>query len=300
MICPHCKKEIADSAIRCRHCRKTLFQKNNSSAPILFKNFYETIFQTFSRWNRIGEKTENPSWGLWEVAALWGAVFLGSLAIEHYEIALHFLETLRAHFFILTKEPLLQTYVYIAIDTFVLKAGVVGLIAFSFLFRKETFLDAMGLKNKTYFFENPIVWPYLIYTIIVAFVEGMDPLFPYFPTNLFFKQAAWIGNTEALLSLLIVAPVAEEIFFRGFMYPVFRKKMGANLAILFTAALFTLAHFPQMKHHADLLVWIFVGGIFMTAARAVTGSTLNAIFLHALYNALLTAAGLVKCWLEIR
>ncbi|NLF80707.1 MAG: CPBP family intramembrane metalloprotease [Clostridia bacterium] len=54
------------------------------------------------------------------------------------------------------------------------------------------------------------------------------------------------GNQFELIMLLVffttLAPVAEEIYFRAFIYPPLRQAMGRRAAIAFSAAMFALIH----------------------------------------------------------
>jgi membrane protease YdiL (CAAX protease family) len=48
-----------------------------------------------------------------------------------------------------------------------------------------------------------------------------------------------------LAALLVVAPIVEEIFFRGFLLNMWIAKMGARAAVLLTAVIFAAAHLVQ-------------------------------------------------------
>ena len=230
---------------------------------------------------------------------LWLLVYAATWAIERYEVAYHLMEILRSRFFVFTREPLLQSYVYTALDAFILKLGVVLFIFLRFFDRRGNFAQSLGLNLSRKEFSTPFFNIYLCVVIGLAAWEGRDPLFPYFPTALFFHDTALVGNAVVLVSILLVAPVAEEIFFRGFMYPAFQKSFGVTPAVICTTILFTLVHGPQMKWDIHGLSIIFISGIFLTLARARTGQTAYAMALHALYNGILTLAGIVKYGLEI-
>ncbi|QWF85718.1 CPBP family intramembrane glutamic endopeptidase [Amycolatopsis sp. CA-230715] len=50
------------------------------------------------------------------------------------------------------------------------------------------------------------------------------------------------GATAALVLTLVAAPVAEEILFRGLLYPLARTRVGVGAAVLFTAGVFGILH----------------------------------------------------------
>ncbi|MDP3014049.1 MAG: type II CAAX endopeptidase family protein [Candidatus Subteraquimicrobiales bacterium] len=88
-----------------------------------------------------------------------------------------------------------------------------------------------------------------------------------------------IGFLIAVLVVVIIAPVVEELFFRGFMYQAIKKQMGTSKAILFSSAIFALFH-PQ----AWLLIPMMIMGIILAWLYEKFGSLGPPIILHALNN----------------
>ncbi|NJP06465.1 MAG: CPBP family intramembrane metalloprotease [Chloroflexaceae bacterium] len=87
---------------------------------------------------------------------------------------------------------------------------------------------------------------------------------------------------DLLLLLVMVAgvvPIAEELFFRGMLYPLLRYHMGALAAITISAAIFAAFHLIL-----QLLPALFWLGLILAILRERTGSTLPGIGLHALQN----------------
>ncbi len=57
---------------------------------------------------------------------------------------------------------------------------------------------------------------------------------------------AGVGRADLVLAFVVVVlvgPVCEEAFFRGYLYPPMRREMGTAAAMLANAALFSLVHF---------------------------------------------------------
>jgi uncharacterized protein len=84
-----------------------------------------------------------------------------------------------------------------------------------------------------------------------------------------------------LFLIAVVAPVAEELFFRGMLYPVLRRRWGPTWAILINAVLFALMHFLPILLPA--LFWI---GLVFAWVRERSGSVIPSIVLHAVQNGL--------------
>ena len=83
---------------------------------------------------------------------------------------------------------------------------------------------------------------------------------------------------------VLIAPVIEELLFRGFLYPVMERAHGAFLAVVGTASLFSLVHAQQYGWNwQNLLLLLYVGVVF-GVVRAVSGSLVPSTLTHAAYN----------------
>jgi membrane protease YdiL (CAAX protease family) len=86
---------------------------------------------------------------------------------------------------------------------------------------------------------------------------------------------------------VLVAPVVEEIFFRGFLYPALARKTGPVVAIALTAVAFALIHEGQLAHAWLPLLWLSVVGAVLTTVRAATKSVATTVLIHMGYNGIL-------------
>jgi membrane protease YdiL (CAAX protease family) len=84
-----------------------------------------------------------------------------------------------------------------------------------------------------------------------------------------------------LLASVLVAPICEEIFFRGYLLMGLTRAMPAWLAITLTSLIFAAAHASPGS-----FVLLFVLAIFLGILRIATGSLWPGIILHMLNNAL--------------
>ena len=94
-----------------------------------------------------------------------------------------------------------------------------------------------------------------------------------------------------IMSVLVVvaAPLMEELFFRGFLFPVAVRGMGMGLGTVFTAALFAVVHASQLAHAWGPLVMMFAVGLVLTVTRARTRSVASSYLIHLAYNSTLFA-----------
>ncbi len=90
-----------------------------------------------------------------------------------------------------------------------------------------------------------------------------------------------LGLALALVGTVLVAPLAEELFFRGFAFPPLRRRLGLWLAIAVDAALFTALHFTP-----TVFPPLFVLGALFCLLYQYTGSLWPGVILHASVNAL--------------
>ncbi len=81
-----------------------------------------------------------------------------------------------------------------------------------------------------------------------------------------------------------LAPLVEELFFRGFLYPVVARRWGVSAGITLTAALFALIHESQLAHAWAPLLLLFLVGLVLTAVRARALSVGASFMIHVGYN----------------
>jgi membrane protease YdiL (CAAX protease family) len=91
----------------------------------------------------------------------------------------------------------------------------------------------------------------------------------------------WYGVTLLVIGIGVLAPIAEELFFRGLLYDFFRQKLGVNWAIAISSILFGFAHFDSLAVVGSAMVM----GVAMAYAVERTRSLWVSIFMHIATNA---------------
>jgi membrane protease YdiL (CAAX protease family)/uncharacterized RDD family membrane protein YckC len=93
-----------------------------------------------------------------------------------------------------------------------------------------------------------------------------------------------LGTVVAGLLIILAAPISEEIFFRGFIFGGFRRRLSFPIAAILGAAIFGLFHYtgsgslavvPQLAFLGFALCWVY----------EKTGSIYPTIALHMVNNA---------------
>ena len=91
----------------------------------------------------------------------------------------------------------------------------------------------------------------------------------------------WWAGVSTLLALVLVAPVTEELLFRGWLLQDLKEQYGQTRALFWSSALFGLVHIE-----AAAILYAALGGLVLGAVALRTKSTLASIAMHAGVNAL--------------
>ncbi len=93
-----------------------------------------------------------------------------------------------------------------------------------------------------------------------------------------------------LLTGAVIAPVAEEIFFRGYLYGFFRR-WGVPCALILSNLAFVLAHGVT-----GLPLTQMVGGVLFALCYEVEGRLMAPVTVHVLGNGALFGVGWLNSW----
>jgi len=83
---------------------------------------------------------------------------------------------------------------------------------------------------------------------------------------------------------IAVAPVVEELVFRGLLFAVFERAAGMRFAVVTTAVLFAGLHVQEYWPAWHHMLTILVVGMVFSLARGMTGSLTPSIILHIGFN----------------
>jgi uncharacterized protein len=82
-----------------------------------------------------------------------------------------------------------------------------------------------------------------------------------------------------ILSAIVVAPISEELIFRGYIFGVLRRYAGRWWAMVISASVFAAIH-----AHIPSLAGLFVLAVALTLVYEGAGSLWASILMHALFN----------------
>jgi membrane protease YdiL (CAAX protease family) len=134
-------------------------------------------------------------------------------------------------------------------------------------------------------------WPHSAWTplgggvvlfVVLTLVQNFLPM----PKDTPFEHLFDRPRDAYLLSLIAVTlgPLMEELFFRGFMYPVIARRIGVFWGIALTALPFGLIHLPQYGWAWGAALVVCLVGVACGAVRAATKSVAASFLVHAGYN----------------
>ncbi len=121
--------------------------------------------------------------------------------------------------------------------------------------------------------------------VLAVVVEGLTRYLPIpksLPVDAYFHDAA-SAYMMAVFGVTL-APLLEELFFRGLLYPVLRRTFGLVVAIVLTAVAFAEIHGAQLGYAWAPVLSIFIVGVVFTVVRARTDSVASSFLMHCGYN----------------
>ncbi|MGF7185549.1 hypothetical protein GGQ84_001640 [Desulfitispora alkaliphila] len=141
-------------------------------------------------------------------------------------------------------------------------------------------------------FGSNIIWGVTGGITLLALVMGTGALISHFFAveaepqpfaELLFEIDSTGGLIIPFIMAVVLAPIGEEVFFRGFVYPVFRRMWSLPVAMIVSGILFASLHFDLIR-----AIPLAVGGIGLAWLYEKTGSIVTPIIAHAVWNGIMT------------
>jgi membrane protease YdiL (CAAX protease family) len=121
---------------------------------------------------------------------------------------------------------------------------------------------------------------WIVATLLAAIVAQLLAVFNIQPEPQIAEQFIDLANPWiAVLATVVVAPIAEETFFRGVAFNAWMREYGVRRAVVLSALLFALIH-----GSLGALVPIFALGVALAVLYRRTGNLASNIALHATFN----------------
>lgn len=229
--------------------------------------------------------TENPVWNGWDVLLIAGLSLLTLFVVEAFIVVGAWVLMYRgSRFDDVAQKPLLtligQCLAYLAVAAYMVmlvqgKYHVPFWRSIRWNWRANASLKFLGIG---------------VLTVSLDILSRFLPMPKTSPFDQFFARPI-----DAYLMVMIAVgfgPLMEELFFRGFLYPVLARRIAIPGAVLLTALPFGLLHYLQYRSWTAVLIITLVGVVLGTV-RAVTKSVAASFLVHVGYNGtLMTLAAL--------
>ncbi|MCA9334566.1 CPBP family intramembrane metalloprotease [Candidatus Saccharibacteria bacterium] len=169
---------------------------------------------------------------------------------------------------------------------YTLTIAIIVVVPYLLRGRFSTNLKTLGLDRLMSWTDiglSPVF--YVVYMVTLAIVMVMvESFFPFLPLDQvqdigFTAFGSSTDNIVAFVTLVVFAPVAEEVLFRGYLYGKLKVYVPAVVAALVTSFLFGVAHL-QLNVGID----VFILSLFLCALRSLTGSIWAGILVHMIKN----------------
>jgi membrane protease YdiL (CAAX protease family) len=142
-------------------------------------------------------------------------------------------------------------------------------------------------------------WPrnWALFVPIGMVMVSLQVLERFFKVPKHIPMEEFLATPLAAIMTAILAvtlgPLMEELFFRGFLYPVLARRFGVGVGIFATAIGFGLIHGLQLAFAPGLVLIIFLVGVVLTIVRAKTNSVGSSFVVHVAYNSTIVAMALI-------
>ena len=219
-----------------------------------------------------------PTGDLFQLAAilvaLWGAVqFLQSAAMR-----------------MAAGTPLARPIPWLLAQSAAFHWSMLGLVAWGLQRRRQTARDLFGMRLRTvpidalrgaayYLAILPILWFYAVLYQAGLWMGGYQPRVQNIVIVLTAAQPLWFRIYLIGLAVLI-APLAEELLFRGLAMPALARRWGSGAAVVAVSLFFAAIHF-----HVTAFVPLFLIATAFSLAYIYTGSLTTPVIMHMLFNA---------------
>jgi membrane protease YdiL (CAAX protease family) len=120
-----------------------------------------------------------------------------------------------------------------------------------------------------------------VLVIIVVLVNFLPQTPTSFEKLLRSSIYARIGTVILAIAL---APLIEEVIYRGILFAGLYKKWGAEVAVIAVSTIFLMVHLPQYWGNWAIIGSLGTLSLAITLVRAYTGSILPCVVIHLLFN----------------
>ena len=114
----------------------------------------------------------------------------------------------------------------------------------------------------------------LIMNLLIENQNGSNPLL-----EIVLNNNNYISFLLLFLTTTMIAPLFEEVIFRGVLLPILSREFGIIFGITISAFIFALAHLSISE-----MIPLFTLGIGLGTTRLTSGRLSSSVIMHSLWN----------------
>jgi len=221
---------------------------------------------------------DGPRWKIWEGAFAIIAIFLAMMAFGFLTEIIAGVWDINELFLVFVAS-LLQALLMVTASWY-----------FAVVKHGHTF-RALGFIRRGFFSALPqgIKWGVVLFFVVMILGIIQTIVYPMEPDLQDFAKILLMADSNVELYMAVImgavlAPLGEEVYFRGFFYPALRQRFGAAWGIVLTALFFSALHFDFYR-----LLPIAAGGVGLTYLYERTGNIWTNIIAHGVWNGIMIA-----------
>jgi hypothetical protein len=178
---------------------------------------------------------------------------------------------------------------YFAVSYLVQFLTTVGLVyLFAVLLTHGQWKD-LGVRraSRNDYLKYGILYGIGLLVLVVIFGQIIQHFQNHLPPQHYEEMLRSAGSLGGFLLILfmgaVLAPVSEELFYRGMIYPVLRRYMGPTGGALLAGLVFGLAHWDVWR-----TIPLAIGGAILCYIYEKTGSIAVSMVAHGMWNGLMS------------
>ena len=172
-----------------------------------------------------------------------------------------------------------------SVISYALAVILIIFVPLAFVKKWKTSREEMGLNGLPTWTDLGLApVGFVVAALAAAGLAAVFSVFPWFDVS----EAQDVGFSTfltggeralAFITLVVLAPILEELIFRGFLYGKLRARFSMPISIIVTSLVFAILHFQW-----NVGVNVFALSVVLCALREVTGTVYSGIIAHMIKN----------------
>ncbi|MGI5911674.1 MAG: CPBP family intramembrane glutamic endopeptidase [Syntrophomonadaceae bacterium] len=222
---------------------------------------------------------ERPQWGLLEISAVYIGILAAGLLFGSFS------DVIKSWLTGIGIDNIAIAY-FIIVYFFQFIVTLLLVLVFTMVFNQASLSD-LGLRHTTWvnYLRYGISGGFLLMVIIM----GLGLIMNYFnpeikpqPFEEMLREASSISFIFLLVIGAVLAPISEELYYRGMVYPVFRFYMGPLGGAIVAGLIFGLVHWDLWR-----AIPLAAGGAILCYIYEKSGSILVSAVAHGTWNGIM-------------